>query len=36
VDQEIETPTQIALSKACSDEDLSKQEWEQLLKFVAF
>ncbi|MEK4355448.1 DUF4238 domain-containing protein [Paenibacillus sp. FSL R5-0475] len=35
MDQEIETPAQIALTKARSDEPLSKQEWEHLLRFVA-
>lgn len=35
MDQEIETPAQIALFKARSGKPLSKQEWEHLLRFVA-
>lgn len=35
MDQEIETPAQVSLLKACSNEPLNKQEWECLLRFVA-
>ncbi|MCL6601285.1 MAG: DUF4238 domain-containing protein [Paenibacillus sp.] len=35
MDQEIESPAQIALSKVRTDDSLSKHEWEQLLRFVA-
>jgi len=35
MDQEIETPAQVALSKARSNEPLDAQEWECLLRFVA-
>lgn len=35
MDQEIESPAQIALSKARSNKPLNGQEWECLLRFVA-
>ncbi|SDD45001.1 Protein of unknown function [Paenibacillus sp. UNCCL117] len=35
MDQEIESPAQIALSKVRSNEPLNGQEWECLLRFVA-